>query len=67
VIYKLKKKNIYEVYVIIKIRNKTNNKVSKRKLSLLDFILINIYRLFLIILNRAQYFFKIINNYIKKS
>jgi hypothetical protein len=32
-------------------RNKTNNKVSERKLSLLDFILINIYRLLPIILN----------------
>jgi hypothetical protein len=32
-------------------RNKTNNKVSERKLDLLDFILINIYRLLPIILS----------------
>jgi hypothetical protein len=50
----------------MKIQNKINNKVSERKLDLLDFVLINIYKLFPIILNRAQYFFKIINNYIKK-
>jgi hypothetical protein len=52
-IYKLKEENTCEVYIIIKIRNKTNNKVSERKLDLLNFILINIYRLFPTILNRA--------------
>jgi hypothetical protein len=53
----LKKKGICEVYVIIKIRNKTKNKVFERKLSLLNLILIDIYRLFPTVLNRAQYFF----------
>jgi hypothetical protein len=51
----------------MKIQNKINSKVSERKLSLLDFILINIYRLFLTILSGVQYFLKIINNYIRKS
>jgi hypothetical protein len=66
-IYKLKEKSVYEVCAITKMRNKTNNKVSERKLSLLDLISINIYGLLPTILSGTQYFLKIVNNHIKKS
>jgi hypothetical protein len=48
-------------------RNKTNSKVSERKLSLLNLILINICGPLPTALSGAQYFLEIIDNYIRKS
>jgi hypothetical protein len=58
---------LYEVCALIKIRNRTNDCVSKRKFNLLDLALINICKPLFFIFNSARYFLKIINNYIYKS
>jgi hypothetical protein len=48
-------------------RNRINVYVLKRKTNLLDFILINIYRLFPAVFSGARYFLKAVNSYTRKS
>jgi hypothetical protein len=57
----------YEVCALIKIRNRTNGRISERKFNLLDLALIDIYRPLFFTFNGARYFLKIINNYTRKS
>ena len=48
-------------------RNRTNAYISERKDNLLNFILINIYRLLSIALSGARYFLKAVDNHTRKS
>jgi hypothetical protein len=65
-IYKPKIIESYKIYILTKMRNRTNNKVLERKFNLLNLILINIYRLLPEVLNSIYYFLKIVDNYIRK-
>jgi thiamine pyrophosphokinase len=56
-----------EVYTLIKMRNRTNTRVSERKDNLLNLVLINIYKPLSMAFSGARYFLKAVNNYIQKS
>jgi hypothetical protein len=48
-------------------RNRINTHVLERKANLLDLILINIYKSFPSAFSGARYFFKAVDNHIRKS
>jgi hypothetical protein len=56
-----------EIYVLTKMRNRTNVYISERKDNLLDLILINICRLLFMTLSGAYYFLEAVNNHTRKS
>jgi hypothetical protein len=56
-----------EVCALIKIRNRTNGRVSERKFNLLDLALIDICGPLPPAFSGARYFLKIVNNYTRKS
>jgi hypothetical protein len=56
----------YKIYAIIKMRNRINAYVLKRKANLFNLILINIYGPFSTIFSGARYFLKAVDNYIRK-
>ena len=60
-------KNIYKVYIFIKIKNKKSRILFKRKNTLLNLVLINIYGPLFTLRNRYTYFLKIVDNYFKKN
>jgi hypothetical protein len=57
----------YKIYILIKIRNRTNVCILKRKDNLFNFVLINIYRLLFIAFSGARYFLEAVDNYTRKS
>jgi len=59
-------KNFYKIYILIKLYNKRNYYISKYKIVILAFILINICKLLLVLKFKYKYFFKIVNNYFYK-
>ncbi len=59
-------KNSGKIYVLIKLCNKRNYYINKRKIVILVFILIDICELLLILKLKHKYFLKIVNNYFCK-
>jgi hypothetical protein len=56
-----------EVYTLIKMRNRTNTRVSERKDNLLNLVLINICGLLPMALSGARYFLEAVDNHTRKS
>jgi len=59
-------KNLCEICALIKLCNKRNYYVNKRKIVILIFILINICESLLVLRLKHEYFLKIVNNYFCK-
>ncbi len=59
-------KNSCKIYILIKLYNKRNYYINKYKTVILAFILINIYKLLLVLKLKYKLFFKIVNNYFCK-
>jgi len=56
-------KNIYEIYALIKLINKQDYTINKKKINILILVFINIYNSLLLLFNEYQYFLKIVDNY----
>jgi hypothetical protein len=56
-----------KIYTLIKIRNRINIYILKRKNNLLNLVLINIYKLLFMAFSDARYFLKAVDNYTRKS
>jgi thiamine pyrophosphokinase len=67
IIRKLNEIKSCKVYTLIKMRNRTNIYILKRKNNLLNLVLINIYKLLSMTLSGARYFLKAVDNYTRKS
>jgi hypothetical protein len=66
-IHKPKEIDLCEVCATIKMRNRINVYVFKRKANLLNLILIDIYGPLPVTLNDARYFLKTVDNHTRKS
>jgi hypothetical protein len=66
-IRKLSKIKPCKVYTLIKMRNRTNARILKRKDNLLNFVLINICRSLPVALSGARYFLEAVDNHTRKS
>jgi len=60
-------KNSCKVCALIKLYNKRNYYINKRKTIILTIILINICKLLLVLKFKHKYFFKIVDNYFCKT
>ncbi len=58
--------NLYKIYTLIKLCNKRNYYVSKHKTVILALVLINICKLLLALKHKYEYFFEIVDNYLRK-
>jgi hypothetical protein len=56
-----------KIYILIKMQNRINVRILKRKNNLLNLILINICKLLSVTFNGARYFLEAVDNYTRKS